>query len=193
MKVTLLGHLPLRTIGDINHVHYNFRINNISRAVLQQLARHKYLVGMSVESTRYTLVNKLKKRKSGFGHFSYLDETETIEPMIFNVDRKEAGEFIKLTGIPEIDDVSIMQLNMLYENIQSNVKLTADMLKYNIPECFLTSLAWTIQHPSLVNFLKLRTAPSAFLEIRELANAIYEAIPAELKDYYTQYIYKKPN
>ena len=86
-----------------------------------------------------------------------------------------------------------MQLNMLYDNIKSDEKLTADMLKYNIPECFLTSLAWTIQHPSLVNFLKLRTAPSAFPEIRELANAIYQAIPDELRDYYTKYIYIAPS
>ena len=40
--------------STLEHIHYNFFIQGISRALLQELARHR-MASLSVKSTRYTL------------------------------------------------------------------------------------------------------------------------------------------
>ena len=44
----------------IEHINYNFRVNEISRAVLQELARHRH-ISLSVKSTRWAL-KKIKDK-----------------------------------------------------------------------------------------------------------------------------------
>jgi thymidylate synthase (FAD) len=48
--------------STIEHLYYNFDIDGISRAVLQQLCRHR-VASYTVKSTRYTL-QELKNEKS---------------------------------------------------------------------------------------------------------------------------------
>lgn len=48
--------------STIEHLYYNFDIDGISRAVLQELARHRHQ-NLTVKSTRYTLKD-LKYEKS---------------------------------------------------------------------------------------------------------------------------------
>ena len=44
------------------HIVYTFRIENITRALLQELARHRH-ISLSVKSTRYTLRKEALKNK----------------------------------------------------------------------------------------------------------------------------------
>ena len=45
--------------STLEHISYTFDIDGISRACLQELARHRH-ASLSVKSTRYTLTQELK-------------------------------------------------------------------------------------------------------------------------------------
>ena len=146
--------------STIEHIVYNFHISGISRALLQELARHR-IASLSVKSTRYTL-KELKNTKT-------LDED----------DFTRASEFIILTGNTEVDTASIKALNNLQRILKSGT--SNDIAKYCLPESYKTELVWSINARSLQNFLELRTASSALWEIQNLAHYIYKALPEDHK------------
>ncbi len=150
--------------STLEHLNYNFYIKDISRALLQELARHR-IASLSVKSTRYTL-----------------KELKEIEP--FKEDDFEgASKFIVLTNNELVDRASIKALNNLRDILKSGV--SNDKAKYCLPESYKSELTWSINARSLQNFLSLRSDKSALWEIRELAYKIYEALPEE-----HQYIFK---
>ena len=146
--------------STLEHLVYTFYIQGISRALLQELARHR-MASLSVKSTRYTL-----------------KELKNIEPFEES-DFEGASKFIVLTNNEDVDRASIKALN----NLQALLKkgISNDIAKFALPECYKTELTWTINARSLQNFLTLRSSKSALWEIRKLANAIYEALPSEHK------------
>ena len=146
--------------STLEHLVYTFYIKGISRALLQELARHR-MASLSVKSTRYTL-----------------KELKEIEP--FELDDFEgASKFIVLTGNKDVDSASIVALN----NLQALLKkgISNDIAKYALVESYKTELTWTINARSLQNFLSLRSSKSALWEIRDLAKAIFKQLPSEHK------------
>jgi len=155
--------------STLEHLHYNFFISGISRALLQELARHR-MASLSVKSTRYTL-----------------KELKNIDP--FKEDDFEgASKFIVLTKDARVDSASIKALN----NLQALLKegISNDIAKYALPESYKTELTWSINARSLQNFLTLRSSKSALWEIRELANKIFEALPSDHKYLFEECIAK---
>ncbi len=153
--------------STLEHLVYTFYIQGISRALLQELARHR-MASLSVKSTRYTL-----------------KELKNIEP--FSEDDFEgASKFIVLTGDERVDKASIKALN----NLQALLKegISNDIAKYALPECYKTELTWTINARSLQNFLALRSSKSALWEIRTLAFTIFEALPKDHKYLFEDYL-----
>lgn len=137
---------------------YSFFIQGISRACLQELARHR-IASYSVKSSRYTLA-ELKRA-----------DISTLE---------KASKFIKLTSNDKVNQASHKALQNL-KDLLLDSSTTNDVAKYAMPECYLTELTWTINARSLQNFLTLRTSKHALCEIQELALCIYEALPQEHK------------
>lgn len=155
--------------STLEHLHYNFYIKGISRALLQELARHR-MASLSVKSTRYTL-KELKKENE------------------FKIwDFENASRYIVLTGNEMVDNYSIQAL----ENIRLilNKLNTLDIAKYALPECYKTELTWSINARSLQNFLHLRTSKSALWEIRNLAYEIYNSLPDEHKFIFKESVYR---
>ena len=146
--------------STLEHLSYNFYLKGISRALLQELARHR-MANLSVKSTRYTL--KELKNESEFKKGDF----------------ENASRYIVLTGNETVDNASINALENLRQILQTPISL--DIAKYCLPECYKTELSWSINARSLQNFLSLRTSKSALWEIRNLANLIYEALPDEHK------------
>ena len=155
-------------VGNINkhksvleHLFYSFDIKGISRACLQELARHR-MASLSVKSTRYTLKE--------------LNKEESFLPLC-EENYKRAEKYIMLSSNERVKDQSIKAL----ENLRLAVKdgIANDIAKYIIPECYKTELVWSINARSLQNFLELRTAKVALKEIRELAYSVYKALPQE--------------
>lgn len=150
-----------RHSSTLEHLVYHFYIQGISRACLQELARHR-IASLSVKSTRYTL-KELRKEES-FLPF----ENDNI---------KRAEKFIVLTGNHRVDCASVAALENLRLLLCDEV--SNDLAKFAMPECYRTELAWTINARSLQNFLELRSHKRALWEIRDLAHKIYAAIPTE--------------
>lgn len=155
--------------STLEHLHYNFYIKGISRALLQELARHR-MASLSVKSTRYTLKELKKESEFKIGDF------------------ENASRYIVLTGNEMVDNYSIQAL----ENIRQilNKINTLDIAKYALPECYKTELTWSINARSLQNFLHLRTSKSALWEIRNLAYEIYNSLPDEHKFIFKESVYK---
>lgn len=136
------------------HLNYNFAIDGISRACLQELARHRHS-SLSVKSSRYTL-----------------KELKNEEDVI-----KNASKYIVMTGNHEVDNYSIQALKNLQNLILEGI--SNDLAKYAMPESYKTSLAWSLNARALQNFLSLRSSTHALWEIQKLAFAVFEALPKE--------------
>ncbi|CAD7289236.1 FAD-dependent thymidylate synthase [Campylobacter suis] len=147
--------------STLEHLYYNFYIQGISRALLQELARHR-IASLSVKSTRYTLKELKNEAEFKYGEFD------------------RASSYIVLTGNEMVDNASITALENL-RKILSTTTTSLDIVKYCLPECYKTELTWSVNARSLQNFLSLRSSKSALWEIRNLANAVYDALPAEHK------------
>jgi thymidylate synthase (FAD) len=150
--------------STLEHLTYNFYIEGISRALLQELARHR-IASLSVKSTRYTL-KELKNENQ------------------FNTNNKDrASKYLVFTGEDLVDEMSIKAL----ENLRVVLKdgISNDKAKYCLPESYKTELTWSINARSLQNFIRLRSDKAALWEIRELANIVYETLPSE-----HQYLFK---
>ncbi len=153
--------------STLEHLNYNFFISGISRALLQELARHR-VASLSVKSTRYTLKE--------------LKDTEAFKENDF----KGASKFIVLTGDDRVDSASIKALNNLQQLLKSGI--SNDIAKYALPECYKSELTWSINARSLQNFLSLRSSKSALWEIRALAREVYNALPQDHKYLFEDYI-----
>jgi thymidylate synthase (FAD) len=160
--------------STLEHLYYNFHISDISRACLQELARHR-IASLSVKSTRYTL--KELKEEDSFNDFSN------------ELDYKRASKYVVWTGVHNVD----ITIFFMLEDLRSLIKegISNDKAKFALPEAYKTELAWSINARSLQNFLALRTNKAALWEIRELAYAVYEAIPEEHKFLFDDSIYKE--
>ncbi len=144
--------------STIEHIVFSFDIDGISRAVLQELCRHR-VSSYTVKSSRYTL-DELK------------NEIDFVEEDDKNNTR--ARKYIVFTGDKLVDTHNIYCLNELRVLVLNRKN---DVAKYGMIEAYKTSLVMSINARSLQNFLELRTSKHALWEIQLLAKAMLEAVP----------------
>jgi len=164
----------------LEQVVYWFEINSISRACLQELARHR-TARLTVKSTRYTL-KELKNEKP-------ICKFDKRTMQIIDCDMELAKKYLVFTGIQHIDLESVFALGRLQLTLMLN--LPNDKVKYTLPESFKTRLQYQIDGRNLQNFLELRTSKEALWEIRELALKIFNALPDNHKYLYKEYVNEK--
>ena len=140
---------------------YWFDIDGISRACLQELARHR-TARLTVKSSRYTL-KELK-----------------------DAPENSMNNFLVSCGDKIADGYNFQQLQLLRSGLKEGV--SNDKMKYMLPEAFKTRLQWQIDGRNLQNFLELRTSKDALWEIQNLARAIYDALPSEHRYLYEEYV-----
>ncbi len=151
--------------STIEHLYYNFDIDGISRACLQEVARHR-VASYTVKSSRYTLSELKKERKFHINDLS-TDGRVRVE------------KYVRLIGNTEIDMSIALSLEMLRFFVSDGIP--NDVAKYCMPEAYKTSLVMSINARSLQNFLELRLSKHALKEIQDLAKALFEEIPSEHK------------
>jgi len=144
--------------STLEHLVYTFYIKGISRALLQELARHR-IASLSVKSTRYTL-KELKKE----------------QPFTTNMCQR-AQKYLVTTGNELVDEMSIKALENLRIVLSKGV--SNDKAKYCLPESYKTELTYTINARSLQNFFTLRSDKSALWEIQKLAKKLYDSLPED--------------
>lgn len=150
----------------IEHIVYTFTIEGISRAVLQQLARHRH-ISLSVLSTRYTLSKE----------FSLANCTRTARSMLARegVDA-ESNELF-----------TAFQKYIALLDAQRGV-MPNDVLKYFLPEIVETRLMVTVNARELRHIFRLRLGTGAMMEFRQLMRAIYTALPKQHTFMYDEFI-----
>lgn len=166
----------------LEHISMNFFIDGISRACLQELARHR-LSSFSVKSSRYTLTEL--KRLSPFidelGHLYVNDNGEYI-----NKDGILASDYLVQRNNNKVNKQNVRTLDALRDILNDGT--SNDEAKYCMPEAYRTQLTWTINLRSLQNFLSLRTDKKALPEIQYLANLIYASLPTDIQSLVTHCI-----
>lgn len=158
---------------------YWFDIDGISRACLQELARHR-TARLTVKSSRYTL-NELKGKKE------YLIKMGTVTE-----DVKDCSNYCVMSAVPVVNQSILASMNTLIFLVNQQ-GLSNDQTKYCLPEAFKTHLQWQIDGRNLQNFLALRTSKEALWEIQQLARSIYDALPEEHKYLYSEYVMDSTN
>lgn len=153
---------------------YWFDIDGISRACLQELARHR-TARLTVKSSRYTL-KELK------------DNCSVCNTSPVGIDWRwdEVEKFCVLTGCITTDYNIARALSTLQNALEDGI--SNDISKYCLPEAFKTRLQWQIDGRNIQSFLELRSSREALWEIRLLARAIFDALSEEHKYLYEEYM-----
>ena len=181
----------------LEHINLTYSVKGLSRACLQELARHRH-ISLSVESTRHTL----KKYLQGSDEAKKIIASVcNILPAAISVNLSkffryfEVSNTVDANGKPIHCDLSRLLL-CIAEYVSHGAKREAvgdvaseteigtisnDELKYYIPEFWPTNLVLTSNVRELRHILKLRTAPAALKEFRQLARAMYEVVPEQFK------------
>lgn len=147
----------------IEHIYYNFRIDGVSRALLQELARHRH-ISLSVKSTRWAL------RK-------FADYIDFYKP---NIDKLTD---IQIKYIETILDIQVESLNnALIKGVELGIP--NDILKYFVAESMTTKLILTLNARELRHIFTLRSSNRALQEFQDLCDEIYKVIPEEHKFLY---------
>ena len=162
--------------STLEHIVFQFRIVGISRACLQELARHR-MASLSVKSTRYTL--KELKSEYEFPYRISMNRDDYGSIVVDSLTMARASKYIVITGNEKVDSASVAALENLRLNLVSGI--SNDIAKYSLPESYKTELVLTINARSLQNFMSLRTDKSALWEIRRLAMSMYDKLPDNCK------------
>lgn len=183
-----LAQLQRYTDDVLSHLTHTFYLQDISRALLQELARHRR-ASLSVKSTRYTL-KELKDEKP-FLVAQLKDLSENVVRSMFGTYTKEtmqrANKYLVITHDADVDCAAVVTL----ENLRTLVAVGKpnDRAKFAIPDAYKTELTWSINARSLQNFLRLRTDKAALWEMQRLANTIYRTLPDKHKHLFTEFLY----
>lgn len=154
------------------HIIYQFDIDGFSRAVLQEMSRHR-MQSPTVKSSRYTL-SELKDEEDIY--IQYYDDYESlVENDIVDICRK----YLVFTGTESVDLASMRSLSELQRILRAGI--SNDKAKYAMPEAYKTSMVLTVNARALQNLLSLRTSKATLWEFRELAHLMYEQIPDDHK------------
>lgn len=134
----------------IEHLVYAFEIRGVSRALLQELARHRH-ISMSVESTRWALKRIIENN--------------------FNME-----DLVWPDGVP---DYAKGKVEFLLSTAKGLLErgFSNDVVKYLMPECLPTNLVLTVNLRELRHIYRLRTSKRALKEFRDLMKDILESLP----------------
>lgn len=153
----------------LEHITFNFFIDGISRACLQEVSRHR-VASLSVKSSRYT-ISELRKEEP-FTEYTDMNYQEYLP-----TGRERAEKYLVMTTDERVNRYSILALDNLRDLVATG--MSNDLSKYAIPESYRTQLTWSINLRSLQNFLSLRTDKKALPEIQHLAHLIYAQLPTD--------------
>ena len=134
----------------LEHVVYVFSVEGLSRACLQQLARHRH-ISLSVKSTRWALEK----------HGDYYTPPAFGDDFIGKEDFKADAESAIRNA---------REMMRSYGN---------DVAKYLLPECVTTDLILTVNLRELRHIYKLRTGRTAMLEFQHFAKALVACLPED--------------
>jgi len=144
-----------------------------SRALLQELSRHRIGISPTIKSTRYTL-KELKKEKS-FTIYDYVDKD------FYKYDEViRASKYVIFTN----DVYTDLQIIESLEKVRFLINLhkSNDIAKYALPEAFKFKGQYSLNLRALVHLLELRTNKDVLPEFQQLCVDIIDALPDDYKE-----------
>ena len=184
-KANLLMHLGEKDYSLIKRIGFKFKHSSVlehslivfefeaSRALLQELSRHRIGVSPTIKSTRYTL-KELKKEKP----FTWIEGREKVY--------KIAAKYLYMvkndnnTVYNDINYASIKALENLRKLVVSG--FSNDRLKYALPEAYKFKGQVSFNLRSLMYLLTLRLPKDALLEFRILSLEALSTLPDDYRD-----------
>ncbi len=161
----------------LEHITLTYSVKGLSRACLQELARHRH-ISLSVESTRHTLrKNVLADMEKELILYAPMDIA--FADNACHVQTKECstlGEFLVV---------------LIRDIVERHPDMPNDALKYFLPEFWPTNLILTSNVRELRHILALRTNPAALNEFRVLAYSLFEAVPEEYRYLLEECVYRE--
>jgi len=133
----------------------------IPRFLLQEFARHRIGVSLTVKSTRYTLKELFQTRAIALSQFLYRDENDMT------------------------NEISLRTLENIVVKFRQDFfdkKVTIDTIKKSIPETYMTRMFVTFNGRALRHMFILRAHKSAHPDFRKLMKLIYDAMPKTYRD-----------
>jgi len=158
--------IEMRHMSTLESITYNFHIEDISRAVLQEISRHRIGYSHIVKSTRFTLGRYLSReipQDPPLGEKEKLVGKLCVVPPQLGKEGKEL--FVNATYNALFEVTKLFSLG--YPN---------DVVKYLLPESFKTELYATVNARELHHILKLRLSEKALWEFRAIAKAMYKEV-----------------
>ena len=128
----------------------------LSTSALLELSRHQVGVDLAIKSTRYCTKQNTDDIKLEYSN------NDSVNNLLNN----------------HLDEIVAL--------IKNNPGISNDDLKLLLPQAFIYKGQMQFNAQSLQHFINLRATKSAHYHIRDLANAMYEAIPDDLKYLFTQ-------
>ena len=160
--------------SPMEHMTFTFGIENVSRALLAQITRHR-MASFSVQSQRYVKENDFEFilppeiAKDETALKKYLDTMDSIAKSY-----NELADILKTRYISEGMDP------------KSAEKKAIEDARFVLPNACTTKMIVTMNARSLLNFFKLRCCSRAQWEIRELAcqmlSLVKEVAPCVFKN-----------
>ena len=157
----------------LEHINLTYRIQDISRALLQELSRHRH-ISLSVESTRHTL----KKQLAEWGVHKY--DAGVNLPDNFDKYLNNLSHNTIISDPAGFIETAVRGAYPAYV-LKNFPDLPNDELKYFIPEFWPTRLILTLNIRELRHILKLRTHSSALMEFRKLGVELFTKVPDKFK------------
>jgi len=190
------------------HISLQFYVKNTSRACLQELARHRIGVSLTVQSTRYTMSDILYAFliTDTFTEFNYLIKTYCNPFMVtdkaLTIEISQLYDKLKFQTMEldewELEDLILSKTNLeTYKELYSNnigykkiflalkegkqKRNVGDAFKWIVTDNWSVDLMITFNLRSFMHFQKLRNSGSAYFQIRELSNALLDVTPEYIK------------
>tara|TARA_R100001086_G_scaffold249819_2_gene191138 strand:+ start:1279 stop:2124 length:846 start_codon:yes stop_codon:yes gene_type:complete len=165
----------------LEHVHFNFAIDGVSRALTHELVRHRQGVGISQESQR----------------FVDAESTRFVVPPILlalwgTTDCAEAEDW--MADKQRCVEAYLTQQEYIRMGLEAKGvkgfkarKMANEAARAELPNAAETRIFWTVNVRSLRHILAVRGAGAADMEIRRLAlallRAVHDATPILFKDF----------
>ena len=175
----------------LEHTTLSFFVEDLSREILQEVARHRIGMAISVKSTRYTiesLVNAYCDLRD-----CAIDEQQKYTDKLVDVVSKNIivsnrdWVLIEAKAIHDKLDLYDLEEPLVKGLKGSKKKKQNDRVKRCLPETWTTKTVLTFNIRALKHFIELRDSGSAYYGIRELA----EELIAKTPEKYMRFI-KKP-
>jgi len=188
----------------LEHIVFNFYLEDFSRGVLQELARHR-IASYSVRSTRYTMgdillsfifaknLEDFKENLEILDANPFIIETEIFNDLLIRQLFEKLELQKQVLGFDNFIDLilSKSQKEFIKNSDELNKKLllkvkslpakrnVGDNFKWIVDDNWSVNAVVTMNLRSFKNFIKLRDSGAAYFQIRELAKKMLEATPSK--------------